>query len=692
MSSQRRRGSTAAPRLVLAEDDRPTQKAIAANLRRAGYEVFTADDGQSALDIISEIRPDAALLDICMPHITGVEICRQIRASGNDMMAIIMLTGLHDAASVEEAFEAGADDFVSKPVPFPLLLQRIRFCTRTHGLVATLTRQHERLRQAHRIARLGFWEMDDDGTVTPSEELSQLLGRPDPADTMSLEELASLAGRDGDTLVRCVMETLSSGKSFELEHIFKNDDGLKLLVRHRGTRVESRTTRATVVGTVFDVTEQKRTEAALRFQSNHDPGTRLPNAQHFQEHIAREIESANDGAHSLAVVVIGFDGLAEVTTSFGQIVSDVVLRLAADRVKAVGLDDDVARIGDDVLALSIRGADHEALKGTLDELLTVLGAGFCTANTKLFLKPSIGVARSGVDADDALGLLSASRTALIRARSTGGRRFELHSPVMSERNARRIKLMNDLPSAIQESRLDLHYHPKIAASSRRLVGAEALVRWTHPELGVVTPDEFIPIAEQSGHIVALGRWVLDTACRAAKAWQAAGIGTPHVAINVSAVQLAHSDVAADVERALSASGLAPERLEVEVTESAAIADIEACSSVLAALRSLGVTTAMDDFGTGYSSLSQLKRLPLDAVKVDRAFVSEIGPGGENSEVARAIIGLADALGLVTVAEGVEKGHQLSFLSGLGCQVFQGFLFSRPLPEDMFCKFAHAWPH
>ncbi len=441
---------------------------------------------------------------------------------------------------------------------------------------------------------------------------------------------------------------------------------------------------ATVGGFVVssrDVGERNAAERALAHRAYHDVLTGLPNRARLLERLTEAV----DGGAAPAVLQLELDELGAVTDSLGHGAGDDLLRTAATRLLEVRDPDDlVARLGDTFVLVRRSGAGGDAALAALaDEVAEALGAPYTLEGREVRTGVSIGIAR-GEGHLDAGALLRDADTALHAARGSGTRK--LFTPAMRAAADERVALRAELERALERGELVLHFQPTVDLPTGQVTGAEALVRWRHPERGLVPPGAFIPIAEETGLVVALGRWVLREACRQLRAWNDAalpGAAPLTVSVNVSVRQLHDPGLVADVAAALRDAGVAPRQVVLEITESALAEHTEVATERLGALRALGVRIAIDDFGTGYSSLRYLQQFPLDVLKVDRSFVADLDGVGGDETLARVVLDLARALGLRTIGEGIEREGQLDVLRRLGCEVGQGFLFSAGLPPAEF---------
>jgi diguanylate cyclase (GGDEF)-like protein/PAS domain S-box-containing protein len=430
-----------------------------------------------------------------------------------------------------------------------------------------------------------------------------------------------------------------------------------------------------------DITERKTLEEQLRQLAFHDSLTLLANRSLFRDRLQHSLTLAQRARAQVAVMFVDLDNFKNVNDSLGHDVGDRLLQAVAQRlVKSTRFSDTVARLGGDEFAILLEGVATSAeIERLATALIAELDQPFTLGGTEVRVSASIGVAYSSFETS-AEALLGKADIAMYHAKAAGKNRFVAFQPPMQELLQERTRLVADIARAVATEEFFVEYQPIVDLGTRSLLGVEALVRWRHPELGVLLPDRFIHIAEECGQIVKLGRWVIDRACHEMHAWRGsvAGGGGLRLAVNISARHLEHGDLAQDVAQALADSGIEPDNLVVELTESTIMHNTEANLARLLQLKSLGVRIAIDDFGTGYSSLSYLHRFPIDILKIDRSFVGRLINSSSNGpELARAVITLGETLGLDTVAEGIELEPQVEALLNLGCVAGQGHLFARP---------------
>jgi diguanylate cyclase (GGDEF)-like protein len=427
---------------------------------------------------------------------------------------------------------------------------------------------------------------------------------------------------------------------------------------------------------------QQRTAQVDRL-AYYDTVTQLPNRALFEDRLTHAVSVAKVSGQSLGVLFISLDQFKKVNDSLGHGPGDSLLREFAERLKScISRSDTVARFGSDEFALLKTGIDGTTdVIETIGSLSQVLRFSFDLPGHELYATASVGVSLFPLDGEDSQTLLKNAGAALYRAKKSGGANYQFFTADMHELAARRLALETNLRRAIQNEEFLIHYQPRVSVDSLAITGVEALVRWQHPQLGLVSPSEFIPLAEDTGLIVPVGEWVLRKACEQNRRWQEQGFAPIHMAVNISARQFQHSELSETVIRILRESGLAPNYLELELTESSIMQNVDFAADVLTWWKNMGINISIDDFGTGFSSLASLKRLPIDALKIDQSFVRDATTDQDDAAIVMAITTLAHNLRLKVVAEGVETEEQLRFLQLLRCDEIQGFLFSKPLPAD-----------
>lgn len=465
------------------------------------------------------------------------------------------------------------------------------------------------------------------------------------------------------------------------EHPISTKSGLRLFVTRRITVADAAGAETYLIKTHVDVTDRRQTEARMAHMAYHDGLTGLPNRTAFLKSLSQMIEACDCASDEFAVLTVDLDGLAEINDVFGHAIGDKLLIEVARRIETASRGGIVARLSGDEFGLLIDGRQPAAGYELAERVARELADGFGIEGKTVRTGVTTGIALFPRDGKDAASLLANAGAALFRAKARARGTISVFAPEMDMQIRDRRALHQDLSSAIRNGELSLHYQPQASSSKllaeTNIVGFEALARWKHPSRGFVPPSEFIPLAEESGLIVEIGEWILREACRQAAAWPK----PLQIAVNLSPAQFLNSDLVAFVHRVLIETGLQPGRLELEITEGVLIEDFERGLSLLRRLKALGVRVSMDDFGSGYSSLTYLQAFPFDKIKIDRAFIMNLGRNVQSAAIVRAVIGLGHGLGVSLVAEGVETQEQLDFLVEEGCDAVQGYLIGRPAPID-----------
>ncbi len=437
-----------------------------------------------------------------------------------------------------------------------------------------------------------------------------------------------------------------------------------------------------------DITERKAAEAQIKFLAYHDALTGLANRLLAKDHFGMATSFADREESSIAVMFLDIDHFKTINDTLGHAIGDALLQAATTRLRECLRDTDtLSRQGGDEFLILLSGVrDSDAITGTAEKLLKQLAAPFDIEGQQLHISISMGIAVYPDDGRDFETLLKKADTAMYQAKDAGRNAYRYYTEQMNINAFENLRMRNDLQHALERGEFMLHYQPQINLNSGTVIGAEALIRWNHPELGMLFPGRFIPVAEESGVIGKIGDWVLLEACRQAVAWRAAGLPELVIAINVSALQFKRHNLEKGVKQALVDSGLDPAFLELELTESILIQDADNVLSMLQQLKSLGLKLSIDDFGTGYSSLSYLKRFNVDKLKIDQSFIRDMADDPNDAAIVRAIIQMARSLNLRTIAEGVENERLLELLRIQHCDEAQGYYFARPMPSNEFIQY------
>ncbi len=497
--------------------------------------------------------------------------------------------------------------------------------------------------------------------------------------------LAWIEEEDREIMVEAIQHTFSARKSRQIEYRLRTFEQKCIWVETTITPVmsESGNVRKLVL-VCREITERKKSEQTIHHLAYHDTLTDLPNRRLFVQYLSKELNQAKRIGSKLAVLFLDLDRLKDINDTWGHDVGDLILLEASKRLKSCTRKHDmVARLGGDEFTIvlpNITGRDE--VEGIVFRLQSELRKPLEVAGQSFTLSMSIGIAMFPEDGEQTDDLLKRSDTALYVVKSRGRNGYEFFDPTMEVKTLERILMENELRKAIAQEHFEIYYQPKKDLSTGKLTGMEALVRWIHPELGVIPPNRFIPIAEETGMIIELGEWILRRACQQNKRWQEEGFPPLKVSVNLSARQLHQKNLVEVIEAILQETGLDPQWLELEITESVLV-KLEEAITILHAIRESGVQISIDDFGTGYNSFSYIKHLPIDTIKIDASFIQDIHQNQESQAIVKAIVTIAESLNLNVIAEGVELLDQVAALSENGCDQGQGYLFSKPLPTRDF---------
>ncbi|WP_198118683.1 bifunctional diguanylate cyclase/phosphodiesterase [Massilia rhizosphaerae] len=550
-----------------------------------------------------------------------------------------------------------------------------------------LQESEQRFRQLVAMSSDWYWEQDEEfrfthvtGDFTEKSGIGteRVLGRRrwDYVPALAETEL----GRDH-------IATLEAHEPFRnLEYRVVDDNGEERWFCINGQPIFDETGTFTGYrGTGSDITARKVTEQRVHHVAQHDVLTGLPNRSLLQDRLGQAVAYATRSGHQVWVMLIDLDRFKFVNDSMGHKAGDVLLMTVAARLRSSLRDTDtVARLsGDEFVVILSEHADQPLAPDIVQRVMDSVAQPVMLGTKEFFVTCSIGVAAFPSDGTPAENLIEHADIAMYRAKKLGRNNFQFYTPAMNEESLERVRIESALRNALDRDEFVLHYQPQVDLQTGRIVGMEALIRWKHPELGMVPPSRFIGIAEETGLIVPIGAWVMRAACAQNKAWQDAGLGKLRVAVNLSARQFSAADLVPGIEAVLNDTGLEPSCLELELTESLFMSDVTPAVELLHRMKSLGINLSIDDFGTGYSSFSYLSRFPIDVLKIDRSFVNDITHDANDAAIVASIIALAHNLRLSVIAEGVETAEQLDYLRHQGCDEMQGYYFSKPLPAHEF---------
>ena len=692
------------PKVLLVDDDPVNLMLTAVALREHGFVVSEAAGGQQALLDLIDFSPDVVVLDAVMPELDGFETCRELRVlPGFESMPVLMLTGLDDEASITRAYEVGATDFFVKSTQWSLLAGRLRYLLRASRTLVELERSKSRLARAQDLARMGSFDWKKglgepvfsiEGRrvfgVGADETLGfkKLLRMLPDEERKAFAELAHSAMDRGSVLATDIHARLVDGRQ-RIVHLEAEPD----FNEHGNLTGYS--------GIVQDVTDRRLAEDRIRHLANFDTLTGLPNRRQLIWRAERALEHARRLGHQAALLLIDLDRFKVVNDTLGHGAGDELLIEVSRRLRSCVRHSDqvhegamegsgmrshrsleaVGRLGgDEFVALLPEVADEHDAERVAERILEVMRQPVTVGTQDCFVTASVGIAVFPRDGGNVADLLRNSDVAMYTVKSTGRNSSSVYRPTQAGQGREKLELESALHKAIERGELVLFYQPKIDVRSARMVGAEALMRWRRQGV-LVPPADFIPLAEETGLIVPISEWAIREAARQARVWQDSFGFADSIAVNLPSRLFERSDLVEYIHQAVTSYGVAHHAIELEITETGLMKDLQNVIPSLHRLNEIGVEISIDDFGTGYSSLAYLTTLPISELKIDRSFIRDLGMTPQSTAVVTAIIALARSLGLRVIAEGVENLRQMEVLHRLGCSIMQGFLFSRPQPPD-----------
>ena len=679
------------PLLLVVDDDMVIRTMLKKSLKNQSYDVVEAVNGVEAVELFRKLHPDLVLLDGMMPVMDGSTACAAMRELDPERtVPIIMLIGLDDVTSVERAFDAGSTDFITKPINWSLFRQRVRYALHKRNLDFDLRKTQLRIRHAMHVARLGYWDWDvrNDYFLIPPDVL-RMLGMDSSNQNVDLQSfLAYVVEEERDMVHHALLQARDVGQRFELHHRIKvNKHAERYLFQQAEVILDETGKTCYVMGTVQDVTAMKQPRDKIEYQTYHDKLTDLPNQFRLNDRLNHAMKVAGSSGNKVALIVLDIDRFQLINDTLGHDAGDTLLVLFAGFLRNfVQEGDTIARISGNEFAILLESySDFNKVNDLIRNIRTSLNENkFTLPGEEVYISISMGIALFPDDSIDAGELLKCGNAAMRKAKTQGGNQECFYTTDLNRRVHDRLRMENDLRTALDNNALELYYQPQVDVATRKIVGMEALVRWHHPEHGLIPPIRFIPLAEETGLIRQLGSWVLEEAMRQTSIWFSKG-HVLRVGINLSARQFSQDDLLEQIPVLLKTYKLDAKYIDLEITETIAMQDADNSIRKLHQLKKLGVNLSMDDFGTGYSSLGYLHQFPLDVLKIDRSFVKNIGEDGSNGAIAKAVLAMAHSMNLEVVAEGVETEVQYEFLKKHGCQMIQGYLISKPVVADDFEK-------
>ena len=672
--------------VMVVDDDEFTRQYIKICLEEEPLLIIEAQDGEEAITKYATHNPDVVLMDVLMPKLNGYQACKRLRElTGDNNLPIIMMTSLEDEKATQDAFDAEATDFIAKPINQILLVHRIAQALDAKASRIELQAKKSQLAASQKISGSGYFEYDPlANEILCSKALNVLLGFNKLDDRLiSLNKFLNLIQHsDRGIFEKHILDAAKTGKSCSLEYKMVSVDNSEHIVQHQiMASPVAKTGKYHLLGTIIDITTIIEKDTLIEQQQQKDSLTGLPNRRRLDELLPSWVAISDLEKKQLGVFFLSLDQFKNINSSLGHKLADSLLILIINRFK--NLENDnliISRFAGVQFVLLAKQLNSVADADTIiDDLKRLLAEPFLIDDQEVFVTISIGITLYPLVHSDKTQLVKDAQSAMVEAKNLGRNRHEYYREEIGRTFSKKLSLETSLHKALENDEFEVYYQPQVSVINRRIIGMEALIRWNHPEWGLVSPIDFVPLAEETGIIVPIGSWVMETAARQIVFWREKGFGLLRIGINLSAKQFQDKDLAMEVQDVISKTGILPPSLDLEITESSAMNDIGRTISVLNQINEMGVQISMDDFGTGYSSLSYLQQMPLNTLKIDRAFIKDIQSDGTNGEISKVIIAMCHTLGLNVIAEGVETEEHLSFLKKHECNEAQGYLISRPLP-------------
>ncbi|SFN35582.1 PAS domain S-box-containing protein/diguanylate cyclase (GGDEF) domain-containing protein [Formivibrio citricus] len=668
--------------LLLVDDEEFVLNALVRLLRTEGYNLLTANSGPAALEVLAHNEVHVILSDQRMPGMSGSEFLSQVRGLYPETVRLV-LSGFADLALVTDAINRGnVYKYLSKPWDDELLKTSIREAFEHYEL----GRRGIQFTSIYENTQEGILITDGEGCIQAVNPAFSMITGYRQDEVVGKKPSHFRSGRHGEEYYRQMWRALLDEGKWTGEIWNRRKNGEIYAERLNITAVKDPQGKILQYVALFaDITEHKRAEEALHHQAYHDVLTGLPNRLMYAECLELALLQAARRQLKCAVLMLDLDRFKNINDTFGHEFGDKLLLGVAGRLQTcIRQEDTLARMGGDEFAFLLPlVSDIRHIASATDKILAAFTRPVSVEGHELFITPSIGVSLFPNDGNDVETLQKHAEVAMYRAKESGRNGCQFYTADMNEQAQQRLELENDLRRAIERNELEMYYQPKVLLADGRIVGAEALIRWKHPSGKFVPPSDFIPMAEENGLIIPIGEWLIQDVCAQIRRWCDEGLAVPCVAINLSARQFQSQNLPDMLALAISEAGIEAQAVELELTESFLMNDMEANIEMMVLLKRMGFALAIDDFGTGYSSLSYLKRFPVDILKIDNNFVRDVAADHDSAELVRGVIGMAHGLKLEVVAEGVETPEQLAFLREYRCDMIQGYYFSRPLPAADF---------
>jgi diguanylate cyclase (GGDEF)-like protein/PAS domain S-box-containing protein len=728
-------------KVLIIEDSENDAVLLIRELEKGGYDpVFRrVDTAEAVRDAIQEQQWEVVISDYMMLQFDGLSALRVVKESGLDL-PFILISGQINEETAVAAMKAGAHDYITKGKMARLIpaierelkeaeirRERSRIEKELHEyhnnlekIVGERTAEwkdatekllleiegHRKTEKALQSSNVflekimenvtnAIYVLDLDGRIVQINHaafeisgytVEELTGKPlsiifDKRTLSQIEKLFARVVRTGETII-----------NYETEIVRK--DGERRSVIASGVPLKTNGTITGLIGAAQDITERKKMEEEITHLAHHDALTGLPNRRLFMDIVHGELAQARRNHKRLAILFLDLDRFKEINDTLGHKTGDEMLKAISVRLKAnIRESDRVARIGGDEFNVILADiARVEDISAVTNKIMNSFRKPFMIAGHELHMTTSIGISVYPDDGEEIDTLFRYADIAMYHAKETGKNTYQFYNPEINIRTVERMKMEGWMRRAIERGELTVYYQPQINIRTNKIVSAEALVRWEHPKLGLLEPNRFIPLAEETGFIISIDEWVMRNVCQQSALWQADGMPPLCMTVNLSARQFQNPELVNKVSQILDETGMDPDCLDIEITESLAMSNVESTAIRLRELSEMGVHISIDDFGTGYSSLSYLKRLPIERLKIDKSFIQDITTDPDDRAIINAVTAMAHNMRMKVIAEGVETEEQLSFVHSSDCDEVQGYLFSRPLPEKQFRNFYSSYAH
>ena len=692
-------------KILIVDDEKLHQHSLMTQISQHGYTVDSVDNGEDAISHLQLRKTGIVLLDLHLDGLNGEDVMRYIYEN-NINTTVIVVSGESSFEAAENALRHGAYDYIRKPYSIDNLLNSIRNAIKKRQLEADNLKMQTQLRDSERLHRYIVnkspdivYILDGNGRFTfINERVETLLGftteevigkhyteliHEDDLEKAQFKfnerRTGPRSGINIELKLKCKNNLYSRSFDNRILPIEVNSMGV-----YSSLETQSNQNFIGTYGIARDITDRIEAEEMILFQAHHDMLTHLPNRNLLKDRLNQAISIANRNNKHLSIMLLDLDRFKMINDTLGHAIGDHLLRSVAMRLRhCIREGDTLARIGGDEFTLLLPEVKSKDEAGLIaNKIINSLKLPFKIDNHELFISASIGISNYPQDGVTMESLMKHADIAMYSVKGRGKNNYQFYNDNMIEAYSKHLSMENDLRRALEDEQFRIYYQPQINIENNKIIAMEALIRWNHPDRGLISPNEFIGFAEETRLIKQIGNWALTNACKELKHWHTLGITDTRIAVNVSAVQLEQDSFVPFILNTLKENQIPGESLEIEITENTLMHDADDGITKLRELSDHGIKIAIDDFGTGYSSLNYLKRLPIDTLKIDQSFVHDISNSDGDPSIIKAIIAMADGLELNLVSEGVENEFQLNKLKGWNCKIMQGFLFSHPVPRDV----------